>query len=82
MWTKRRYYKCGQSVDHYKDIDAEKGEVIKTSLRKWLTTKVIDHFELCHPQHEIAFPRLQRKGMRLMGRVATMAENTQLERLS
>ena len=66
--------KCGHSTDHYSDIDAESGQVIKTALRKWLTTKVIDHFEECHPTHQIAFARIRRKASRAAGRIAAMTQ--------
>jgi len=66
--------KCGHSTDHYKDIDVDSGDIIKTQHRKWLTTKVIDHFEVCHPTHQIAFARIQRKASRAVARVAAMAQ--------
>ena len=68
--------KCGHSTDHYSDIEAESGKVIKTALRKWLTTKVIDHFEECHPTHQIAFARIQRKASKASSRIQAMAHGT------
>jgi hypothetical protein len=68
--------KCGHSTDHYSDIEAETNKVIKTALRKWLTTKVIDHFEECHPTHQIAFARIQRKASKASSRIQAMAHGT------
>ena len=68
--------KCGHSTDHYSDIEAETNKVIKTALRKWLTTKVIDHFEECHPTHQIAFARIQRKASKAASRIQAMAHGT------
>ena len=46
--------KLGFQFDEYEYVDAQTGETIKSRKRKWITTSGINHFEICHPTHDIA----------------------------
>ena len=53
--------KVGCSFENHNVINAETELPTSVRMRKWLTTKVLDHLEAEHPRHKLAYDRAKRK---------------------
>ena len=68
--------KLGFQYDEFEYVDAQTGETIKSGKRKRITTSGINHFEICHPTHDIAAARIARKQAQTVARVRSLGPMT------
>ena len=68
------YLKLGSKIDPYTYIDPETKEEVTVSMRKWITTKGLDHMESDHPEHPLGVKRRARRDKQAHNRVAALTQ--------
>ena len=68
------YLKLGSKIDPYTYIDQETNEEVTVSMRKWITTKGLDHMESDHPEHPLGVKRRARREKQAHNRVAALTQ--------
>ena len=68
------YLKLGSKIDPYTYIDQETKEEVTVSMRKWITTKGLDHMESDHPEHPLGVKRRARRDKQAHNRVAALTQ--------